>query len=137
MVANNNLIYYWIMKSRKMNAYLNRETFIDILISNLILLNNARRKYKKKNYYMNLSFYRSIELFRFAVDILFKTLRHTWHVYDNSFTIKLNYSDNSIKSSALMPFWQYRGSLLSTNSLSTIPEVVRVINSTKSVNSPK
>ena len=65
------------MKSRKMNAYLNRETFIDILISNLILLNNARRKYKKKNYYMNLSFYRSIELFRFAVDILFKTLRHT------------------------------------------------------------
>ena len=31
----------------------------------------------------------------------------------------------------------YRGSPLSTNSLSTIPEVVRFINSTKSVNSLK
>ena len=34
-------------------------------------------------------------------------------------------------------FMKYRGSPLSTNSLSTIPEVVRFINSTKSVNSPK
>ena len=33
--------------------------------------------------------------------------------------------------------YYYRGSPLSTNSLSTIPEVVRFINSTKSVNSPK
>ena len=32
---------------------------------------------------------------------------------------------------------KYRGSPLSTNSLSTIPEVVRFINSTKSANSPK
>ena len=32
---------------------------------------------------------------------------------------------------------EYRGSPLSTNSLSTIPEVVRFINSTKSANSPK
>ena len=32
---------------------------------------------------------------------------------------------------------RYRGSPLSTNSLSTIPEVVRFINSTKSANSPK
>ena len=80
LVANTCLIYYSIMKSRKLNAYLNRGIFIDILIW---LINNARKKYKKTK--LQESIILSIELFRFAVDILFTTLE----IHDMFMTIFL------------------------------------------------
>ena len=87
LVENNYLIYYSIMKSRKLNAYLNRGTFIDILIW---LLNNARKKYKKTK--LQESIILSIELFRFAVNRHFVyNFRLFYNVYDNSFYIRLNY----------------------------------------------
>ena len=87
LVENNYLIYYSIMKSRKLNAYLNRGTFIDILIW---LLNNARKKYKKNHKITRI--YHSIDrVIQVCSRHFVYNFRMFYNVYDNSFYIKLNY----------------------------------------------